>query len=363
VGRRKPSLRRVTVALAAAGTFATSCHARTSATSSGDAATDAAVDGPAPLTLDISVTGCAVFDLTAITCNGWAPLALSFSPVGSLQLTTFLWTFGDGSSPSSARAPMHTYALPGSYDVSVTGAGVAVGSISQRRLGFVVVEPQPVGQPCDVDAQCAHGLACACKPGSGCPSAFARGICSTACATGFCGAGAACAAFALGQSGADGGADAGGSPSVCLATCQADADCATGFVCQSFRAGGAGAAGWVRGCLPMGAAADVGGSCRSASGRLDGSLCTTDNCVDVGALGLCTAACTAAPGSCPAGFGCARLPDGQFACLRACEPGQPCSSDPQLTCAAPTTTTAPASDAGGFTIIGSVDGGAYCGPS
>ncbi len=161
---------------------------------------DAAGDLFAPLTLDISVTGCPSFDVVQVVCSGAAPLTVSFAPVGSPALTTFLWTFGDGTPSSSERAPSHTYALPGKYDVGVTGQGSTVGSLSQVRHQLISVEPLTTGAACDVDAQCGSGLRCLCHSGSGCGPAFSRGICSTACPTGFCGAGAVCAAFALGPS-------------------------------------------------------------------------------------------------------------------------------------------------------------------
>src|SRR4029077_1045342 len=167
------------------------------------AAADGGNDGPTPLTLDIAVTGCAAYDGAAARCSGGAPLVLSFSPVGSAEVTGFKWTFGDGTPPSSERAPTHAYALPGNYEVPLIGRSGESGFIQGKEPVHVEVEAGTAGVPCDVDARSAAGAACACAPGAGCPATFVRGLCSTACDTGACGVGGACASLALGpQSGA-----------------------------------------------------------------------------------------------------------------------------------------------------------------
>ncbi len=339
------------------------CHQRAYMAPLDAAIGDANVtDALAPLTLDISVTGCPMFDVADVVCRGAAPLTVSFSPVGSPALTTFLWTFGDGTPSSSERAPSHTYALSGDYDVGVTGQGESVGTVSQIRHDLISVLALPTGAACDVDIQCSDGLRCLCKSGSGCGPAFSRGICSTACATGFCGAGAVCAALALAPS-TDGGvagigSDAGAASPICLADCSGGAACAPGFVCQQIPGGG-GASPWVHGCLPLGAAGDFGSSCRNADGLLDGSACTTGFCADVGALGLCSAVCdTTHP--CPAGAACARLSATAQICLPACSATTPCTSDPSLGCTL--ATDADAGVDGGLAITAGDPGVAYCAP-
>lgn len=340
-----------------------------------DAAVDAGGDGGGltPLTLDIAVTGCATFDVTAVACSGVAPLTVTFSPVGSSVLTSFLWSFGDGSPTSSDRAPTHTYTLPGSYDVKVTGGGVmgtTTSQLFQTRRSLIVVQPVATGAACDVDAQCGDGLRCLCQPGSGCGAAFLRGFCSTNCPTGFCGSGASCAIYPL-ETVSDAGTDASGagdassgslSGPLCLASCQTNADCSTGFVCQSFPAGGTGASGWSRACLPLGAAGDLGASCRNAVGALDDSRCSTGVCADVGQLGLCTGACDATH-ACPAGAGCAALGGGRQLCLPSCSSSQPCSGDPGLSCRSAASDGGSDSDGGtGFSIVVGDGNASYCAP-
>jgi len=375
-GRRQPSRSTagVELCLGLLVALALGCHQRAYQVPVADAGiSDAGGDLFAPLTLDISVTGCPSFDVAQVVCSGPAPLTAAFAPVGSPALTTFLWTFGDGTPSSSERAPSHTYALPGKYDVGVTGQGDTVGSLSQTRHNLISVEALATGAACDVDAQCSDGLRCLCKSGSGCGPAFTRGICSTTCATGFCGVGAVCAAFgAFGTSGTSGtsgsarsaDSDAGvssdaGAPTspVCLTDCSGGAACAPGFVCQQILGGGA--SPWVEGCLPLGAANDFGSSCRNANGVLDDGGCTTGFCADVGALGLCSAACDGTH-PCPAGAACAHLSAAPALCLPACSPTTPCTSDPSLGC-----TVATGADAGvdgGLTITTGDPGLAYCAP-
>ena len=56
--------------------------------------------------------------------SGTAPLAVSFTDLSTGSVTSWLWTFGDGTT-STAQNPSHTYAVPGNYSVTlaVTGPG------------------------------------------------------------------------------------------------------------------------------------------------------------------------------------------------------------------------------------------------
>jgi PKD repeat protein len=184
------------------------CHTRTLG---GDGGLDAlggdapGADVAGPLAVDIAVTGCATFDVAAEACAGAPPLTLTFAPVSSPSLTRFLWTFGDGSPPSSERAPTHTYLLPGTYDVGVVAEG-AMGSVSRTRANLVSVAALATGAPCDVDAQCAGG-SCLCGGGA-CAPTFPRGVCTAACPAAGCAAGTVCATLEVPASAAN--PDAGG---------------------------------------------------------------------------------------------------------------------------------------------------------
>jgi PKD domain len=349
------------------------CHQNTDGLGPTDGGTqDAATsDAALPPKIDISVTGCASLEADgaapdggATDCAGPAPLTVRFSPVGSPGLTTFLWRFGDGSPPVSDRAPTHTYALPGRYDVSVTGGAGTMGTVSKTRAGLIVAQPIGVGGACDVDAQCASRLTCLCKGGAGCGPAFTRGICSITCQSGFCGTGAVCAAYALPPipSAAPDAAPPDATTSLnplCLRDCGKGAPaCPAGFTCGSFHAGGTGAAGWVRACLPRGATADLGASCRNASGVFDNSLCASGYCAPVATNGLCAASCQL-PLTCPGEAACARVGANQI-CLAACSPAVPCSTDPLTACRA-----ASPADAGvdaGLPVLSGDVNQTYCAP-
>ena len=322
---------------------------------------DARGDLFAPLTLDIAVTGCPAFDVVQVVCSGSVPLTVWFAPVGSPALTTFLWTFGDGTPSSSERAPSHTYALPGKCDVGVTGQGSTVGSLSQVRHELISVEPLTTGAACDVDGQCGDGLLCRCKSGSGCGPAFSHRDLLDHLPDRLLRRGRGLRHFHLGSIGwrrCRVPLDAGPAPPICLADCSGGAACAPGFVCQQLPGGG-GASPWVHACLPLGAASDSGSSCRTANGILDGRVCTTGLCADTGALGLCSAACDAAH-PCPSGAACAHLSAATTLCLPACSPTTPCTGDPSLRCTV--ATEADAGVDGGLTLTAGNPGLAYCAP-
>jgi hypothetical protein len=300
-------------------------------------------DAPTLPSLAVAITGCSGHEAsgprcngagTAPRCTGSPPLALAFAPVGSAQLTQFTWTFGDGTAPVTERAPSHTYLLPGCYEVKLVGQA-STGTVQPPAPHVVRVDPQPIGAPCDVDAQCGGGHECSCAPGKGCAPAFTHGLCSIACDTVACDTVedgkvvAVCAALAFATS-----TDGGTPPrrARCVAACAGDGDCAPGFTCPTLPAGGAEAAAvWVRGCLPIGAQRDLGSSCRNENEVLDPDACGTGVCADVGALGVCSASCDGNR-PCPSGSECAHLRDGRDLCLAPCASDADCARDPLLAC-------------------------------
>jgi PKD repeat protein len=365
-----------------------------SAGGGGSAGFDAggATDGaPGAIALDFTVTGCPDPDryLANRQCAGAAPLTLGFSPVSSAPLFRLLWDFGDGTPASFDRAPSHDYTLPGLYDVTLVGDG-SQGTVSRTRRGFILVAPAAAGATCDVDAQCAAGLTCLCGAAAPCAPTLARGLCSASCGGGA--VGGAGGRDGDGGSGADagsgaGGSDGGGSASggrdggaggavagacstgaicgdlapggageaggpgalpwrsaICLRGCATDGDCDPGLRCRDLPGDpGAVTAGWVKGCFgafPL----DVGSPCRAADGALAGGQCTSGRCEDLGALGLCAAACDELR-PCPSGSACASFGDGRALCLQACLTAGDCTRDPLLGCE-----TAGTPGALGFTI-------------
>jgi len=84
-----------------------------------------------------------VADFSGTPLTGVAPLAVAFSDISSGTVTAWSWNFGD-SGTSTLQNPSHTYALPGTYTVSliVTGPG---GSDGETKVGYIVVSvPPPV---------------------------------------------------------------------------------------------------------------------------------------------------------------------------------------------------------------------------
>ena len=80
-----------------------------------------------------------VVDFSASATMGTAPLALNFVAIVQGTATSYLWTFGDGST-STAAAPAHVYEAPGTYSVSLTVAGPG-GTATSTRIGYVTVVP------------------------------------------------------------------------------------------------------------------------------------------------------------------------------------------------------------------------------
>ncbi|MEA2699974.1 MAG: hypothetical protein QOI66_4245 [Myxococcales bacterium] len=296
---------------------------------------NASGDAITPLSLDFTATGCASFDLGTSRCSGPAPLTVTFSPIGSPSVTQFLWDFGDRTAMSSDRAPMHSYTLPGSFTVTLVGAGPS-GSISRTRSQFIAVAVAGVGQLCDVDAQCAAGLRCLCGSAVDCGGAFVRGLCTVDCADGTCNGGALCSDLSLTGAPADPTAvPAPFQRALCVAACTDDSGCAPQLRCRDLPAPAVNASavlrGWVRGCFAA-VPADVGAACRTPDGTLSDAACNGGLCADLGALGVCSAACTATGAGCPGSSVCARFGDGHLRCLRTCTGAADCADDPLLAC-------------------------------
>ena len=329
-----------------------------------DAASDArATDGMVAreaaaggLALDFTVTGCPRLERTP-RCTGRAPLTLEFVPINSGGITKYLWNFGDGTPEVADTSPVHTYNLPGTYDVGLVGGGSTDGTAQRKRQGFVVVTESAAGDPCEVDLQCARGMTCVCGSATKCTSAFVRGMCAATCKDAPCAAGQVCADLSLAAR--DGGTAEAWEVPLCLRACRSDDECGAGTTCRDLPGTGA-AGGWVRGCFPAHPLA-LGASCRGATGQLRHELCVTGLCADLGANGVCSQDCSRLP--CPTGSACAQLNDGRRLCLRVCGAAFPCSADPLLACLPPN------SGPLGFTVGSPVaDGGAplpsatYCAP-
>ncbi len=76
-----------------------------------------------------------VADFTGSPQSGPAPLSVGFVDLSSGIPTSWLWTFGDGGT-STLQNPTHTYAVEGTYTVSLTATN-AQGSDTKTRVGYI----------------------------------------------------------------------------------------------------------------------------------------------------------------------------------------------------------------------------------
>jgi len=83
-----------------------------------------------------------VADFLAAPSVGAGPLAVSFADLSSGPVTSWSWDFGDGAG-SNAASPVHVYATPGQYTVSLT-VGAPSGNDNKTIVDLVqVVTPPP----------------------------------------------------------------------------------------------------------------------------------------------------------------------------------------------------------------------------
>ncbi len=84
-------------------------------------------------------------DFEATPSSGFAPLAVQFGDLSLGLLTSHAWDFGDGAS-SGEVDPVHVYAAPGSFAVSLTVGGPG-GSDGETRAGLItVLDPTPAAE-------------------------------------------------------------------------------------------------------------------------------------------------------------------------------------------------------------------------
>lgn len=74
-------------------------------------------------------------DFSANSVTGYAPLTVTFTPVGR-NSTNFLWNFGDGTT-STEVSPTHTFSNTQSYNISLTVQGLSQPSSSTTKSNYI----------------------------------------------------------------------------------------------------------------------------------------------------------------------------------------------------------------------------------
>jgi PKD repeat protein len=80
-------------------------------------------------------------DFVADHQQGKAPHTVTFHDLSTGRPEQYAWDFGDGDVSSEAN-PVHTYATPGVYTVSLTVSGSA-GFDKKTRIGYITVIEEP----------------------------------------------------------------------------------------------------------------------------------------------------------------------------------------------------------------------------
>lgn len=83
----------------------------------------------------ITVYAPPVADFSATPTSGKAPLKVQFTDKSTGDVTSWKWTFGDGTQ-STARNPSHTYQKGGTYTVGLTSKGPA-GTSTKTKTGWI----------------------------------------------------------------------------------------------------------------------------------------------------------------------------------------------------------------------------------
>lgn len=88
--------------------------------------------------LQAHASGIVSADFTSDVISGSAPLTVQFTDLSSGKPTMWSWDFGDGSSDMIAD-PVHTYASPGNYTVSLTVASNDGASDTETKVNYITV--------------------------------------------------------------------------------------------------------------------------------------------------------------------------------------------------------------------------------
>jgi len=81
-------------------------------------------------------------DFTAYPASGEAPLTVQFNDQSTGSITSWNWDFGDGSPPTAAQDPSHTYTDAGSYTVTLIVNGPGGSDANSLMIAVTALTPQ-----------------------------------------------------------------------------------------------------------------------------------------------------------------------------------------------------------------------------
>ena len=100
-----------------------------------------------------------VVDFSGEPTSGIAPLTVTFADLSSNAPTSWNWSFGDDSTENATtRNPVHSYANPGIYSVSLNATNTAGMNVS-TKTSYINVTAAPVGPVADFSGTPTSGFA------------------------------------------------------------------------------------------------------------------------------------------------------------------------------------------------------------
>jgi PKD repeat protein len=78
---------------------------------------------------------------------GTAPLTVNFTNLSSGQITAYFWDFGNSAGVSSTASPMFTYAMPGTYTVTLAVSGPSGTSYASATINVTAPIPMTSSLP------------------------------------------------------------------------------------------------------------------------------------------------------------------------------------------------------------------------
>jgi len=103
-----------------------------------------------------------VASFTFTPASGAAPLTVTFKDTSTGSPVAWIWDFGDGTAGSAAQNPVHQYAAPGTYTVTLTAVN-AFGSGTAKKTGAVTVRGNKIVATIDIDPDTLNMKSCSDK--------------------------------------------------------------------------------------------------------------------------------------------------------------------------------------------------------